>query len=85
MAAADTYTAALAHAQALADRTGYDVGLERNEIFGTYEYRVLPRTENRRGFELRCEVVRPTTAPHTGQVPNGWVELASRKRKRRRR
>lgn len=51
------YTATRAHAQELANETGFDIGLECNELFRTWNTFTLPMRENRRGHELRCEVV----------------------------
>lgn len=70
---------ARARAQKYADETGFDVGLEWNEIFGEFFSRTLPRRENRYGYELRVEVVHPTylakCQPGHGPGPlaNGWV------------
>jgi hypothetical protein len=44
-------------AQALANASGYDYGLERN-AFGWSAF-MLPMRKNRYGHELRCEVVHP--------------------------
>lgn len=52
-----------AHAAAVleARRSGKEVGLERFREYTTSGFRVfsLPKPENRYGFELRCEVVKP--------------------------
>jgi len=53
----ERYPAAKAEAQAKADATGYDHGLEYNELFKSFSVRMLPNRENRCGHELRCEVV----------------------------
>lgn len=53
------YAKARERAQKVANATGMDVGLERNPLFGTWSHRILPRRENRFGFELRMEVVSP--------------------------
>ena len=37
-----------------------DVGIEYNSLFKYYHTFLLPRPESRQGFELRCEVVKPT-------------------------
>ncbi len=50
-----TYDEAKAHARAQANALGFDYGIER-DAFG-YRAFMLPRRENRRGHELRCEVV----------------------------
>jgi hypothetical protein len=47
-------------AQALADETGFDVGIELNPDFMYYRSFLLPRKEHRCGFELYCEVVHCT-------------------------
>ena len=59
------YAAARERAQKVANATGMDVGLERNPIFGTWSHRLLPRRENRYGFELRIEVVSPENLEKT--------------------
>jgi len=51
------YRAARAEAQKRANETGFDIGLERNDLFKTFSTFMLPRRENRTGHELRCEVV----------------------------
>lgn len=51
------YLAARAEAQAKANETGYDYGLEANDLFKQWRVFMLPRKENRAGHELRCEVV----------------------------
>ena len=53
-----TYAEARAEAQRGADATGYDHGVER-DAFGFHSL-MLPRRENRYGYELRCEVVYPS-------------------------
>ena len=52
-----TYAAAKADAQARADATGFDHSLEWQGGFGGWAVGMLPARKNRRGFELRCEVV----------------------------
>jgi hypothetical protein len=51
------YSDARAEAQRLANADGRDRGLEFNKLFKTYQIVGLPETQNRFGFELRCEVV----------------------------
>jgi len=51
------YRAARAEAQKRANETGMDIGLERNDLFKSFNTFLLPRRENRSGHELRCEVV----------------------------
>lgn len=53
------YQTARAEAQAKANATGFDHGLERNDLFKSFRVFMLPRRENRCGHELRCEVVSP--------------------------
>lgn len=60
-------------AQKLANETGFDYGVEGNDVFKLYRYFILPQRENRRGHELQCEVVscetlencRPGHGPHS--------------------
>lgn len=59
---ADQYKQALAHAIITARNLGgrFQVGLEKISEFGKPGFRsgfLLPKPENRFGFELRCEVV----------------------------
>lgn len=51
------YLAARAEAQALANETGLDYGIEANDLFKQWRTFMLPRKENRAGHELRCEIV----------------------------
>lgn len=51
------YSVAKAEAQAKADASGRDHGLEINDLFKSFMVRALPNRENRYGHELRCEVV----------------------------
>lgn len=53
------YESTRAQAQARANELGMDQGIERNDLFQEFITFGLPRAENRRGFELRCEVVHP--------------------------
>jgi len=55
--ASDQYAQARSEAQAAADRTGFDYGIEHNALFKDYRVFMLPQKTNRRGHELRCEVV----------------------------
>jgi hypothetical protein len=50
-----TYETAKAEAQAKADKTGFDYGVEADAL--GYRNFMLPRKENRYGFARRCEVV----------------------------
>jgi hypothetical protein len=60
------YLAARDEAQAKANETGYDYGLEANDIFKQWRVFMLPRKENRTGHELRCEVVSCERTRETG-------------------
>lgn len=51
------YREARQAAQAAANADGYDRGLERNDLFKSFSFHMLPRRENRYGHELRVEVV----------------------------
>lgn len=51
------YEAARAKAQAKANETGYDHGIERNDLFKEFHVFMLPQRHNRCGHELTCEVV----------------------------
>jgi hypothetical protein len=55
-----TYAEAFNEAVEMANRLNMDVGLMRN-AFGGWSTFLLPRPENRRGSELRCQVVMPGT------------------------
>jgi len=58
-AAHPSYLEARAIAQARANTTGREIGLEANDLFRTWNSFLLPAPEYRSGHELRCEVVRP--------------------------
>jgi hypothetical protein len=51
----DNYRQVRAEAQKKANEFGYDYGIEPDAI-GFHSF-MLPRRENRHGYELRCEVV----------------------------
>jgi hypothetical protein len=51
------YLTARNEAQAKADATGFDHGIEANDIFKEWRVFMLPRRESRFGHEARCEVV----------------------------
>jgi hypothetical protein len=51
------YRDARSDAQARANETGYDYGIELNELFKTWHVFMLPMKKHRCGHELRCEVV----------------------------
>lgn len=51
------YLAERARAQAKANETGFDYGIEANDVFKDFISFILPARDNRQGFELRCEVV----------------------------
>jgi hypothetical protein len=55
------YGAAFIYAQALANKMRMDVGLARpfQAIDPAWTVFLLPKPENRQGFELRCQVVQP--------------------------
>jgi len=55
--ARETYTAAKLVAQARANETGFDHGIEWNDVFKACSVRMLPSKQHRSGSELRCEVV----------------------------
>lgn len=54
------YKAARAEAQAAADATGFDHGIERNDLMRCFSVMMLPKRENRYGYETRVEVVSPS-------------------------
>lgn len=51
------YRAARSDAQKRANETGFDHGVERNDVFKTFRVFMLPQKQNRCGHELLCEVV----------------------------
>lgn len=51
------YREARAKAQALANDTGFDFGLECSDLYKEWRTFMLPMRQNRTGHELRCEVV----------------------------
>lgn len=51
------YLEARAGAQAKANESGFDYGLEYNALFDEFHCFLLPERRNRYGFETRCEVV----------------------------
>jgi len=51
------YTERRAEAQTLANTTGFDYSLVRNDIFQDFTVHMLPRRENRYGRDLEGEVV----------------------------
>lgn len=51
------YRRVRAEAQELANRDGYDRGVEANDLFETFRHFMLPQKRHRTGYELRCEVV----------------------------
>jgi hypothetical protein len=46
-------------AEALANKLGISVGIEKLTAFQGWTIKLLPRPENRCGWELRCECVDP--------------------------
>lgn len=62
MADFKTYEEARAFAQQRANASGISQGLEKNTAlpgYGPWVVHILPRKENRYGWELLCEVVDP--------------------------
>lgn len=53
----NSYAAVRVEAQRQANELGFDFGIERNKLFGTYRSFMLPARQNRYGHELQCEVV----------------------------
>lgn len=51
------YASAREEAQRKANANGFDHGIEANDTFREFVVFILPQKVNRRGFELRCEVV----------------------------
>lgn len=51
------YRRVVAEARELANRDGYDRGVEANDLFQTFRHFMLPQKRHRTGHELRCEVV----------------------------
>lgn len=51
------YSIARSEAQAKANATGFDHGIEANDLFKSWNVFMLPNRDNRRGHELMCEVV----------------------------
>lgn len=64
------YDAAKARAQALANKTGFDHGVECADLVPEWRVFMLPMRQNRFGHELRCEVV-PCMNPATCQLGHG--------------
>ena len=61
MTSYNDWKAAHTAAVELARSLGREVGLYKTTEYGKTVYQVinLPKPENRQGFELRCEIVRP--------------------------
>jgi hypothetical protein len=59
------YHAARAEAQRKANETGFDYGLEANDLFKSYSSQMLPARQHRSGHELRVEVVSPENIGRT--------------------
>lgn len=55
----DTYEEARGAAQAFANKTGLSVGVEKPNDYQSWTTKLLPKVENRSGFELRIECVDP--------------------------
>lgn len=60
----ESYEDAFREAQKLADQCGREMGLEKANEYGrtVFSIKHLPNPGNRYGWELRCEVVTPTTS-----------------------
>jgi hypothetical protein len=69
-AAGPAYRIAREKAQALANETGFDYGIEANDLFREFRVFMLPMRANRSGHELRCEVVHCTNLA-TVQIGHG--------------
>jgi hypothetical protein len=56
-----SYEKVHAYAQQMANKLGREMGIEKMREFGAtvYSAKMLPNPENRAGWELRCEIVRP--------------------------
>ena len=65
------YSVAFEQATETANRLNMDVGLQRDAL-GGWSVFVLPRVENRRGEELRCQVVSPSPSGGSGPTNNHW-------------
>jgi len=63
------YATVFNHAAKRATELQMDVGIEKIREFGktVFSAKLLPRPENRTGWELRCEVVRPGTPTLLGE------------------
>jgi hypothetical protein len=53
----EAYRSAREKAQRGANETGFDHGVEANDVMRTFSTFMLPQKQNRSGHELRCEVV----------------------------
>ncbi len=75
------YRAVRDEAQKRANETGFDYGIEANDIFHTYSCFLLPDKSHRFGHELKCEVVssekgniQPGYGPwKPGEMPKWWI------------
>ena len=56
----ETWQEARDYAQGEADRMGLSFGIEKPTPYQAWSVKMLPRPENRFGWELRCEAVEPT-------------------------
>lgn len=72
------YEVARRAAQAKADAIGFDYGIQPNDASQEWWTFLLPRRENRFGFELRCEVVSPSGLANTWPG-HGWGGQGTRK------
>src|ERR1700730_13490339 len=72
----ENYFDAHSYALELAKTLGRETGIEKAKEFGRHGFNVhhLPNPENRSGFELKCEIVRPMDPrgeAHTVTLPSG--------------
>lgn len=58
-----TWEEAHAYAARVAAELQQDIGIEHNALYREWVTLLLPKPENRRGYETRCEVVRPGDPP----------------------
>jgi len=72
------YEVARRAAQAKADALGFDYGISPNDESREWWVFMLPRRENRYGFELRCEVVSPMNLANAWPG-HGWGGQGERK------
>lgn len=56
-----TYEQAFDHAVEQSNKIGVAHGIEKPTLYQKWTVKMLPRKENRCGWELRCEAVEPGT------------------------